>query len=176
MDFLKNVTSTVAGNMITAILVLFVVFAGADSTFAKEKQSMWGYGNINTGEVMVILEMDLEDEELAKMMVEMSEIAISEVLSEGYTELPNFFVDIAGDDIKFRSTEELQESCRVFYGYAPSISENAFGIVCHKDESIFMTMTNLDDGEALYKLTESVLMEDSRKDWILPKGFIEVPM
>lgn len=161
--------------VISLASILFALGATAGANAQNDDPDMWIYGNLITQDILLIMEMDMGDEDTARMMLDLTDMVISELVDDP-TELPDFFPDIVeAEGLVKDNSEELAETCRTFYGHSSTVGQNMFAIICHKDESLFVIYSNLNDGEALYDVTESILFEDKKRDWVIPEGFIEIP-
>lgn len=170
MKFLGGVISTVIGIFVfLAVVVLFLAFAFSNTAGAQSvpEPEMWGYGNMGTGEIAVVMVMDMGDKNTAEMLyTNYAEILVDEVLEDGYTE-----VELT--DIPRRGKVDLvpkDSECRLFEGEAKSFDGKASLIFCLEGSELFVVSGDAPD-TILWGLVED-LYEDGEPS--TPKGFLDL--
>jgi len=128
---------------------------------------MWGFGNLKTGEVAVVLSMDLGDTSTTKTMYEdFAEIIVDEVLEPGYEEL-----DVS--KMKLKDKDDVvpdNAQCRYFEGTSDALDGDVVLIMCMEDTNIFVISGDV-DSDILWGLVDDMISEGEPK---VPDGFTDL--
>lgn len=147
--------------------VLFAFSVGTAGAQSVSEPEMWGYGNLGTGEIAVVMIMDMGDKNTAEMIhTDFAKILVDEVLEDGYAE-----VELT--DVPRRGKVELvpkDSECRLFEGEAKSFDGETSLIFCLEGSELFVVSGDAPD-TILWGLVED-LYEDGEPS--TPNGFLDL--
>lgn len=136
-------------------ILLASAFYGFTSAQTEEPE-MWGFGDLTSGGIIVVLSMDIGDVDTAELMVEsFAETMVDEILEPGYTEVD--FVWTADEKASTLKTDEV--NCRMFFGDSVSDTGETLVVMC-QDGSNIIAITSTDDSEeVLFTLIDDMYQE-----------------
>lgn len=147
--------------------VLFAFSVGTAGAQSVPEPEMWGYGNMRTGEIAVVMMIDMQDEDTAELMHSaFAETLVDEVLEEGYTEVQLTKVPRRG---KVELVPKNSE-CRLFEGESKTFDGESSLIFCLEDSKLFVVSGDAPD-TVLWGLVED-LYEDGEPS--TPKDFLDL--
>lgn len=170
MKFLGGVISTVIGIFVflaVVVLILAFAFSGTAGAQSTSEPEMWGYGNLGTGEIAVVMVMDMESPTTAEMIhSDFAEILVDEVLDEGYTETEVTSIPRRG---KINLVPDGSE-CRFFEGEAKTFDGDVSLMFCLDGSLLYVVAGDAPDS-VLWGFVED-LYEDGEPS--TPKNFIDL--
>lgn len=139
---------------------LFVLLLLASPVAAQEVDEQWAYGNLQTSEIIVVMESDLGSVKDAKLIHEQwgdprfVSLLIDEPRARDY--------DGNADCVAYKGMVEIDDG----------FPEPAFAIFCRNGSSMFMVLASASVEErSLAKLVDSIVLGGKPK---IPAGFIDM--
>lgn len=167
MKFIGNILSTAFGIILALIIGLVAIaFLVSSASAQVDDSEMWGFGNLNTGEVIVAMTFDFGDPSTAEMVFDDNiEIFVDEVLEPGYKEqdmkklVKNDKDDVIPEDV----------TCKVFEGDSEAADDVTL-MTCINDSQFIVVMGDADT-EFLWGVVDDIYTDGTPE---VPDGFTDL--
>lgn len=149
-------------NIITTIGILTLAFLIAAPVSAQEDIAGYGYVNMDTGDIIMLMKMDVGDRSMAKMMVE----DMNGIFFDSF--------DMMTDVREMNSRDYSIKNCVGFTGTIEYDNGDVDGVLfmCHSGSNVLIVVGPERDFDEIEDMTKDFVQDKGRKPKSAPDGYI----